>query len=1142
MAQRSDQAVASLDREQPPAAPEDPPPVRRLIAGWVTALAALGVSTALLGAGLWFARFALAEFMLGAALSERGIDADFEVINLDWDGAALANLRIGAEAAPDAEVPLVEARWRWRGFSPHVQFVRLVRPRLHLALDDAGRISAGSLDRFGAGEPGRSRPSIPSVELEILEGRVAVAAPFGALTAEVDASGVIGRDFSMLGVVQRTSRPGEAFSAQALEATLRGVSRDDTLVLQLDASAERLVWAGARTEDASLRAHGRIPLDLSAYSVEAVWRAEQLDAGKASARDVNGALTWEASTGDISVTVAHWNVSTRATASVIAHGDNALTRAQLTASANGDGARGQARWTLAGARLDGLSVTSAQPRATGALRFDIGGPGAITGDMQISLEHSRLPESGLERLQHAFPDLPGAPVGPALASADLALSRAARAFNVTVPLTLSGATGNVVVRLETAAEARSASGAVLRVAPLRADAPALEMVWPGAALHGAVEATLAGGGAPSASLLIDVLDWSPDAPFEADGTLSLENWRAGNSRIDAGELAIGITAGQNQSGRVDLRGPMHISGPLGDGEIRDMTATLNIAAHWGQGWRITSNNACLPISLGGADAAGLSFSNGRFSLCQVGGALIAADANGALSGGFRIQALALNGRMSGPEAQPAHLTAQTVTGQFRGRSGDIGLDIAAEQPRLAIAIAEARTLSLTMARMTANARIASSWRVEGAFERGALTDPALPGVISTIEGGWSAAPEDGAPVIRVDAGEALLTANRPASESERPLFNPLRLLDVSAVMRGGEIDAQGQVVLEDRARQLARFDAHHDITAGEGAARIAADRIVFGPELQPYEITERARGLVENVRGPIAVGADIDWTRHAIRGRGVVRIDGVSLATSTIPIVNDVHGSVAFDDLFALTTAPGQAVTVGELNPGLAVQNGRVRFQLLTDQRVAIESAEFDFAAGVLAMSPTTITLGADETRFKLTLRDVDAAHLLQTLNVPDLAATGRVEGSFPLLLTRRSAFIEGGVLRAQDDGGFLSYTGAAGADATGMAAIAFDALRSFRYDALTLTLDGDLNGEVVSSIEFSGENSGRPVDLGPITPVPGLGRVTARGVPFDFNVRITAPFRRLAQTAAGITDPGALIDRARQEQEAVDPEPQAPR
>jgi translocation and assembly module TamB len=268
-------------------------------------------------------------------------------------------------------------------------------------------------------------------------------------------------------------------------------------------------------------------------------------------------------------------------------------------------------------------------------------------------------------------------------------------------------------------------------------------------------------------------------------------------------------------------------------------------------------------------------------------------------------------------------------------------------------------------------------------------------------------------------------------------------------------------------------------------------------------------------------------------------LNGVSLATSTIPIVENVTGEIFFDDLFALTTPPGQQVNIGALNPGVEVTNGRVRFQLLPEQKVAIENAEFDFASGVLEMRPTTITLGADETRFELRLRDVDASSLLATLNVPDLEATGRLEGSFPLILTRRSAFVEGGLVRAQGEGGTISYTGPAGQDATGVSRIAFDALRSFRYDALSLTLDGDLNGDVISSIEFSGRNTGRPVDLGPIAPVPGLGSVTVRGVPFDFNVRVTAPFRGLARTAATITDPGSLIERGRNGggEEAVDPD-----
>jgi translocation and assembly module TamB len=286
--------------------------------------------------------------------------------------------------------------------------------------------------------------------------------------------------------------------------------------------------------------------------------------------------------------------------------------------------------------------------------------------------------------------------------------------------------------------------------------------------------------------------------------------------------------------------------------------------------------------------------------------------------------------------------------------------------------------------------------------------------------------------------------------------------------------------------------------------------------------------MVENVRGSASVVADVAWSHEATTATGTISTTGVSFATATMPVVQDVRGAIYFDDLFNLTTPPGQNATIGLINPGLAARNGRVRFQLLPEQRVGIAQAEFEFASGVLAMSPTVVRLGEDETRIELTLRDVDAADLIANLNVPDLAATGRVEGTFPLRLTRQTAFIEGGVLRSQGDGGILSYTGSAGDSVEGFSRVAFDALRRFSYDELTLTLDGDLNGEVLSSIEFSGRNSGEPVELSDMAAIPGVGSVRVRGVPFDFNVRISAPFRSLARTASTITDPGSLIERAR--------------
>ncbi len=1143
MAHRSNQAVASEERE-PKQLPDDPQPPRRLIAGWSMALGALGISLILLGSGLWFVRYSIASFMLGAALSERGADADFQFVNLDLNSAALANVRFGLETAPDAAIPLVEVRWRWEGISPHVYFVRVVRPRLHLRMDEGGRVSAGALERLSGGKPGRRRPSLPAIELEILEGQAVLDTPFGPLNATLQSSGTLGEDFSALGAIAATSRPGEAYALQNGAAELVVVSRDSNISFRLSASANALTWDNARVTAPAFRVLGRVPLDLSRYNFELNGRAANYRSASLSAQAITAALSFEGIARDTELTPETWASEARGTAGELRVGDNSLQHARFEGRVDGADVRGQGRWSLTGGSFGGLALVSEQPSANGVFRFELQGDETFSGEARVVLAQSRLNEAAQADLRAAFPDIPDAPVGPTFAQAERALDAAADRFDLSIPIAMNASEEGLRVQISAPAEARASSGARLQLAPLRQDSPALVLQWPGPSVSGAIAIELSGGGAPNASLLLDTVDWTPDAPFEADGTLTLANWRAENASIATSELGVSIAVQPQGGGRIDLRGPAHITGPLGDGEVRDLVAALDLGIQWGHGWRVTTNNGCLPIRLGGIDSAGLSFANGAFSLCPLNGALIAADAAQNMSGGFSIRNLGLNGRMSGTEGQPARMSASNVVGLFRGRTGDFTLALEADAPRLSIAMADERTLDVMLRRLTADARIADSWSVAGSFDAGTLTDPALPGSVSAIVGTWTAEPEDGKPIIRVHAGEALLTANRPDSDEDRPLFNPLRITEANALLQNGEISATGSIQLDDRGRQLARFTARHNIDEGAGVATVNADRIEFGPELQPYEITEQARGLVEGVRGPISVGADIRWNGQDLLGTGIVRLDGVSLSTATIPIVNDVRGEIRFGDLWTLTTPPGQRVTVGELNPGISVTNGRVAFQLLSEQRVSIESAEFDFASGTLAMRPTTISLGADETRFELTLRDVDAAALLRTLSVPDMTATGRLEGSFPLLLTRRSAFVEGGVIRAQGEGGLLSYTGQAGDSATGVSRIAFDALRSFQYDNLSLTLDGDLNGDVVSSIEFSGHNSGRPVDLGPIAPIPGVGRITVRGVPFDFNVRVTAPFRRLAQTAATITDPSVLINQSREQeaQEPVDPDTPPPR
>lgn len=1135
MAHRSDQAVASQDQaaSQPP---QDPLPRRRLLVGWATALAALGVSTFALGAGLWLVRLSLAEVLIGAALAERGADADFAVIALDLDHAVLGGVRFGPENAPDAAAAIVEAHWRWRGLVPQLTALRVVEPRLRLRIEPTGRIEAGALNRI-RGRPSARRAEAPAIRLDILDAQALIETPFGALTATMQGEGVLGEDFSAVARIAETSRPGRDYALDRGRAELIVVSRDQTIAFRFNADVEALRWGDMRVSGGALRAMGRAPLDLASYDLEVAWRADAFAGPHLEGERLTGALGFEAVARSDALEPEVWSALAHANAVRLTVADNTLRRARLDLNAEGRESAGRGRWALGAAQFAGLAMTSERPSGEGVFSLDLRERSEIDATATITLVQARFDAEAQQRIRTAFPDIAQAPVGPTFTQAERVLDAAADRFDLSIPLTFTYDNDGARLIVSQAVTARAANGATMRLTPLRPDGPALSLVWRGLTLRGAAALELSGGGAPSATLLIDGLGWAPDSPFQAEGTLALADWRADGAEIAADELVLSLLIPPEGDGRLELAGAARVTGPLGAGEVRDLVADLDLDITWGRGWRLAPRERCLPVRLGGLDAAGLSFAGGAFSLCAVDNALLAANARGQLSGGFAVQSLVLNGRMAGPQAQPARLGAQRIVGRFSGNASETLLNLEAAAPRLAIDMAEDRTLDLVLRRMTAQARITDTWRIDGAFEHGGLTDPTLPGGVSAIAGSWSAFPENNAPTIQVNAAEALLTANRPANDDQRPLFNPLRLANVNATLRSGRVDAEGGLVLADGAQSLAAFTAEHDIDEGTGRADIRAGSLTFNDALQPYQITELARGLVENVRGPASIDAAIVWTRDDISASGLVGLEGVSLSTATIPIVENVRGEIVFDDLFALTTPPGQSVTVGLLNPGVAVRDGRVQFELRDDGAVNIERAEFAFASGVLSMTPTTIKLGSDETEFELQLRDVDASALLAQLNVPDLTATGRVEGVFPLFLTRTNAFIRDGVLRAQEPGGAIAYTGDAGAAAEGPARVAFDALREFRYDQLSLTLNGDLAGEVVSEINFSGENAGRPVDLGPIASVPGVGRVTVRGVPFVFNVTVRAPFRRLAETAASLTNPGALIERGQEQRQDEQPQ-----
>ena len=170
-----------------------------------------------------------------------------------------------------------------------------------------------------------------------------------------------------------------------------------------------------------------------------------------------------------------------------------------------------------------------------------------------------------------------------------------------------------------------------------------------------------------------------------------------------------------------------------------------------------------------------------------------------------------------------------------------------------------------------------------------------------------------------------------------------------------------------------------------------------------------------------------------------------------------------------------------------------------------------------------TITLDFSrpmERRLTFRVAGLDAGQFLQTFDYKNLSATGTFDGVLPMAFDERGGRIENGRMTVREAGGTIAYVGEVSNEDLGTwGNIAFQALRSLRYRSLGIVMNGPLDGEMVTEVRFAGISQGEGAKANFL--VKRLARL-----PFVFNVRITAPFRALIDSARSFYDPSRLIER----------------
>ncbi len=739
---------------------------------------------------------------------------------------------------------------------------------------------------------------------------------------------------------------------------------------------------------------------------------------------------------------------------------------------------------------------------TGDYRFDPAKRSVrVNGDAKLSAV--RLDPASADLLARQFASADGTPIGPILAAWGAAVRQAARNIDGNARFGVQHGPAGGGVRIERIEASAFGGGHLL----IRAEeAEGLGWRWPdaGPVVNASVE--LSGGNFPQ--VLMSLREEVPGGPLAGSATIA--PYQAGSARLRLAPVRFG----PGPRGSTTLATRVTLDGPLADGRIEGLD--LPISATIADNGAFTVNGACAPLSFNRLAIAGTTIARATLGLCPVDGALVGRSASGRLYGGARIATPRLRGRVGD---QPLTLAARSLAVGI-GRPGFRLDDLAV---RLGDPAAPTRldvvSLDGTVDRQGFGGR----------FDGAAGKMGAVPLLISEGAGNWRLASS----VLSLDGGIRVADA-----ETLSPRFHPLAANDVKLTLKNGRIAATATLSEPKSFSSVARVSIRHDLSSGKGDALLDVDGLRFGKGLQPEAITPLTLGMIANVEGALTGQGRIRWAGGNVSSDGDFATDGINLAAAFGPVTG-LKGKMHFTDLLGLVTAPDQQVTIAEINPGIAVTDGVIRYRLLPDFKLAVSEGVWPFSGGTLTLEPTVLDMGQPVAR-RLTFRiaGLDSATFVQQLDFKNIAVTGKFDGVLPIVFDNRGGRIENGELTVRPEGGTLSYVGdVTNANLGRIARIAFDALKSMRYKRLTIALNGDLDGEIVSQVRFDGTNDkpGESAKQGGI-----VGRILApvTRLPFRFKITITAPFRGLVNSAQTFVDPSIVL---RNTLSAAKPVPAAP-
>ena len=673
----------------------------------------------------------------------------------------------------------------------------------------------------------------------------------------------------------------------------------------------------------------------------------------------------------------------------------------------------------------------------------------------------------------------GTPVGPIATAMGNAITRFSRGFDASGDITMVNFPGGGAARIETA-DVRADTGARVRVS----GGDGVTYYWPAAKLRidGLIET--AGGGLPTGRILLR----QPRGGGALSGEARFAPYQVGASRLALDPIRFQASAG----GATNFSTAATLDGPFPDGRVQALHLPLN--GRLGPGGRFAIGQGCLVASWRFFQYSDLQLGPARLPVCPIGPALVTQTPGGSM----RIAASLNRPRLAG-RIGSAPLTLQAASGRLIDRQfsfANLGARIG--KPEAPIALDAAR-LQGTF----------SGSGISGTFAGGRSTIGEVKLLFGDADGRW-----------RFYKGGLTVNGGLTVSDlTPEPRFYPLRSNDFQLTFKDDDIRAGGTLVHPASGTRVTDVTIHHKLSSGNGQAVLDVPGITFGEAFQPEELTRLSEGVIALVQGTVRGRGEINWRRDGtVTSTGDFSTAGMNLAAPFGPVTG-LTTSVHFTDLLNLETSPNQTASVASINPGILVENGVIRYQLLANQLVKIERGEWPFMGGRLILQETVLNFGRPSAkRLTFEVQGFDAKMFIDSLGFQGISITGTFDGVLPMIFDENGGRIVGGRLDSRPPGGEFNYTGTA--PKAGIAVgLAFDLLSNIRYQSMIIRLDGDLAGEFATRFTINDVSLGNKGGF-----VAGIVRGAFKKVPMRVNLNIHGPFRALVQMAKGMKDPTAVI------------------